>query len=72
MRFKIKHGMVVFAENLPWCSKPKCALLIRHFGKVRDQVQAGDDHEYGPADECRFWPAIGMPHDHSLERCRDF
>ena len=36
--------------HLPRRPQPKRTLLIRHFGKVRDQVQAGYDHEDCPAD----------------------
>jgi hypothetical protein len=58
--------------DLPRCSKAEGALLIRHFGKIGDEVQAGYDHGDGPADESHFWPAICMPYNHSMEGCWDF
>jgi hypothetical protein len=53
--------------NLPRRPQPKRALLVGHFGKVRDQVQAGYDHEDCPADQGCFWPAVGVADYDSLE-----
>ena len=59
-------------SDLPRSPQAKRALLVCHFGKVCDQVQAGYDHENRPADQSCFWPAVGVADYDPLERGRDF